>query len=393
MMRGLTRERVPAVTLALLAGPLSFGVAGPALVLDEVAGGLGVSIGTATWTVTAFGWGVAVGTPLMAGFLALRGVRATLTFCGLLLVAGASLVLAGPAPPYAILGCALQALGAAGLSASAMNLADSARRMGLVTAALAVVGSLAPLLGSLVSDLLSWRAALALPALSLLAVPSVARKAPPAPVGRGGFDLAGAAILTAMVTALVFVPHQPWPAGLASLAGLALLVRHLRLRPHGFVPAVLLRTPEFLISAGLAFALAMVNFSLMYAIPRELSQHSGWTSGEIGLAMLWPLLLGGSLSWFIVTASARVRPSVTVAALTGLGLAGLLVSTLTVLPAALLAAQAAASVAASSGQGVFAVRATAAVPDDHRPSAIGLFSLAYLLGSAFGPAIVSLLPI
>ncbi|MEU0162450.1 hypothetical protein ABZ154_27485 [Streptomyces sp. NPDC006261] len=50
-----------------------------------------------------------------------------------------------------------------------------------------------------------------------------------------------------------------------------------------------------------------------------------------------------------------------------------------------------ASIAASSGQGVFAVRSTESVPDEERPAAIGLFNLCYLLGAAFGPATVSLL--
>ncbi|WP_193514935.1 hypothetical protein [Streptomyces griseoloalbus] len=57
----------------------------------------------------------------------------------------------------------------------------------------------------------------------------------------------------------------------------------------------------------------------------------------------------------------------------------------------LLAAQALASIAAASGQGVLAVHATSDVADDQRPAAIGLFNLSYLVGAAFGPAIVSLL--
>lgn len=64
------------------------------------------------------------------------------------------------------------------------------------------------------------------------------------------------------------------------------------------------------------------------------------------------------------------------------------VSTVAIL---LLLAQALASIAAASGQGVFAVHSTKAVPDEERPAAIGLFNLFYLLGAAFGPAIVSLL--
>ncbi|GGK75931.1 hypothetical protein Ppa06_39990 [Planomonospora parontospora subsp. parontospora] len=45
----------------------------------------------------------------------------------------------------------------------------------------------------------------------------------------------------------------------------------------------------------------------------------------------------------------------------------------------------------ASGQGAFAARATAAVPDRAWATAMGLFNLCYLLGAAFGPAIAAAL--
>ncbi|HZG03032.1 MAG TPA: MFS transporter [Streptomyces sp.] len=383
--------RTGAFWLALMAGPLSFGIAGPALILDDVAADLGVSTGAATWIVTAFGWGIAVGTPLLAGLLGRRGVRAALTVCGLLVAAGALLVVAVPVLPALILGSALQALGTAGLTATAMSLAETPRRMGCVTASLAVVGSTAPLVGSLVNDVLSWRAALALPVLSVLALPAVLRGAPPAEAERDRFDAVGAVLMTGLVTALVFVPHRPLVAGVCAVAAAVLLGLHLRARPAGFVPAVLVRTPAFLFSAGLALALAVVNFGLMYAIPERLSRYTEWTSSQIGVAMVWPLLLGGTLSWFVVAASARVGRVPVAAVLAVMSAAGAVTAWLGTASLALLVAQGLASIAAASGQGVLAVHATSAVPDDHRPAAIGLFNLCYLLGAAFGPAIVALL--
>ncbi|MET8682233.1 MFS transporter [Streptomyces sp. NPDC004647] len=385
--------RIPAIWLALLAAPLSFGIAGPALILDEAARGLGVSVGAVTWTVTAYGWGIAVGTPLTAGLLGRRGVRAALTVCGLLVSAGAILVVTAPALPFLVLGSAVQALGTAGLMATAMNLADSARRMGLVTAALATVGSTAPLVGSLVTDLLSWRVALALPVLSVLAVPAVLRHAPRAATSRARFDLVGAVLLTTLVTALVFIPHMPVAAGVCSIVAAVLLGLHLRVRHDGFVPTVLVRTPQFLLSSGLAFSLALVNFGLIYAIPQQLAQHTGWTTSQIGVAMVWPLLLGGTLSWFVVAASARVDRRLVITVLIAMGTVAPVTAALSVWALVLLIAQAVASIAAASGQGVFAVQATSAVPEDQRPAAIGMFNLSYLLGAAFGPAIVSLLAI
>ncbi len=382
--------RVPAFWLALLAGPLSFGIAAPSLILADTARDLDVSVGAVTWIVTAFGWGIAVGTPLTAGLLGRRGVRAALAACGLLVLAGTIVVVTIPVLPVLVLGSAMQGLGAAGLMVTAMNLANSARAMGLITASLAVVGSTAPLVGSLVGDALSWQSALALPVLSVLAIPAIVRHAPVVPTSRDRFDPSGAVLLTALVTVLVFVPHRPVAAGVCSILAVVLLSFHLRVRPDGFVPAVLVRTPQFLVSAGLAFFLAVVNFGIMYAIPVQLSQHAGWTTSQIGVAMLWPLLFGGTVSWIVVATTARASFRGVTTVLVAAGMVAAVTAALSVSPLLLLIAQAVGSVAAASGQGALAVRAAAAVPDDHRPAAIGLCNLCYLLGVAFGPAIVSL---
>ncbi|WP_327087838.1 MFS transporter [Nonomuraea sp. NBC_01738] len=345
--------RVPGAALAVLAGPMSFGIAGPALILGDVAAGLGASAEGVAWLVTVFGWGIALGTPLASWLLGYRGARVTGLVAGALALAGTLLVVAGPtlAPggpePVAngpglglvLLGRALQALGAAGLSTAAMSLAGTPRRMGLATASLAVVGSVAPLVSSLVAGALGWRAALALPVLSVLAVPALL--------------------------------GQPTPADA---------------RPRALAPAALLRSPSFVIASLLALGLAVVNFGLIYALP---ARFSGWTRAEVGAAMVWPLLFGGALSWFVVAASTRVRRGVTLTALVAAGIAAAVTVTLTAWPPALLVAQAAASLAAASGQGVLAVQAADAAAEADRPAAIGLFTLCYLLGVAFGPLLLA----
>ncbi|MFC0439902.1 MFS transporter [Kutzneria buriramensis] len=387
-----TVSRAPSAPwLALLAGPLSFGIAAPALILSRVAGDLGVSVAAATWIVTGFGLGIAVGTPLLAGLIGHRGVRAALTTSAGLVLLGVVLAVAVPSLPVLAAAGVIQGLGSAGLTAIAMNLAKSPRVMGLVTAALAVFGATAPLVGSLLSDAVSWQATLALPGVSLLAVPACLRFAPTAPTAREGFDGRGAVLLTAVVTALVFVPQWPVVAGACVVAFGVLLGFHLRMRPNGFVPTVLLRTPRFLISSGLAFALAVVNFGMFYGVPIQLAKHAGWSASQIGIAMLWPLLLGGTVSWVVVTATARLRMGVVLTGFIAAGVTAALLGLTSVNPVVLLVAPGISALTAASGQGVFAVRATAAVPDERRSAAIGLFTLCYLLGAAFGPAIVALL--
>jgi DHA2 family metal-tetracycline-proton antiporter-like MFS transporter len=381
--------RVSAGQLALLAGPLSLGIAGPALILPKAAADLGVSVATATVIVVAFGWGVAVGTPLLAGLLGHKGTRFALMTCGLLVASGTLTVVTAPALPMLVVGNALQALGGAGLVVIAMHLAGSTAAMGFVTASLASVGAVAPLIGSLVADLVSWRAALALPVISLLAIPAVVRHALPEPPVGGRFDAAGAILLTAVVTALVAVPHSPLIAAGAAVVAVVLLGMHVRRRPDGFLPAILVRTREFRTSAGLGLALAVANFGILYAAPRLLADRSEWTTSEIGTVMVFPYLVGGLASWFLVTAAAKVAPRLAIAGLAG----GSLVAVLLVVVGApiplLIVAMALGSLAAATGQGVLVLRATNAVADQYRAATVGLITLCYLLGAAFGPAIAA----
>ncbi|MFI6509420.1 MFS transporter [Streptosporangium sp. NPDC050855] len=382
---------IPAAWPALLAGPLSFGIAGPSLILPDAARDLGLTLEAVTWIVTAFGWAVAIGTPLMAGLQSHRGTRRALLTCAALVALGAVLVMAVPSLPSLVLGSVAQGLGTAGFTTIAMSLARSARFMGLVTASLATVGSTAPLIADLAGELLSWQAALALPALSLLAVPGVLRHRPGGPAPDAPFDPVGAVLLTALVTALVFVPHS-WPvAGAAAVTTGGLLALHLRSRRDGFVPASIVRAPVFLLMSGSAFLLAATNFGMIYLLPALLTEQADWTGGQVGAAILWPLMFGGLASYGMIAATAKAPVKAVALLFPGMAAAGVGLACLSVSPAVLLIAQALTSLAAASGQGAFATRAAAAVPDGSRSTAMGQFNLCYLLGAAFGPAIAAAL--
>ncbi|MEV0999924.1 MFS transporter [Nonomuraea sp. NPDC050202] len=388
---GTTDRGIPAAWLALLAGPLSFGIAGPSLILPDAARDLGLTLSAVTWIVTAFGWAIAIGTPLMASLHSHQGIRRALLTCAALIALGAVLVVSVPTLPSLVLGSAAQGLGTAGFTTIAMSLTRSARSMGLVTASLATVGSAAPLIADLAAQLLSWQAALVLPALSLLAVPGVLRHRPDGPAPQAPFDPVGAVLLTALVTALVFVPHS-WPvAGAAAVAGGGLLVLHLRSRPDGFVPVSIVRAPVFLLASGLAFLLAATNFGMIYLLPALLTEQANWTSGQVGAAILWPLMFGGLASYGMIAVTAKAPVKSVAVLFPGLAAAGVGLACLSTWPAVLLIAQALTSLAAASGQGAFAARAAAAVPDGARSTAMGQFNLCYLLGAAFGPAIAAAL--
>ncbi|MBT2489212.1 MFS transporter [Streptomyces sp. ISL-96] len=385
-------RQVPALWLALLATPIAAGANGPVLILPEMAGSLGVRPASATWLVTAFAWAMAVGTPLMAGLLRRRGLRTTLRVSTALVLAGTLLVALAPWMALALPGRAAQAVGGAGLVTSAMSLAGSVRRMGVITAGFGVLGAVGPLLGSLIADALSWRVSLAVSALALLAVPAVTRTAPAhLPPRAAPFDARGASLLVALATALVFIPHYPLPAAVAALALAALLTAHVRARPDGFVPATLLRTPAFLSAALPACALSTSYFTLLFAIPQLLAARTHWSTATIGTGQLLVLLTGSFLSLAFAAVSARLGRRRVLAVLITLGALAPVTAAVSPWAPLLLLAAATAVFTTTAGNATLAVYATRAAPDSQRPTVIGLFSLCYQLGGAFGPAFATLI--
>ncbi|GAA2953474.1 MFS transporter [Streptomyces enissocaesilis] len=385
-------HRVPALWLALLATPVAAGANSPVLILPEMAGSFGVRPATTTWLVTTFAWAMAVGTPLMASLLRRRGLRTTLRVSTVLVLAGTLLVALAPWLALALPGRAAQAVGGAGLITSAMSLAGSVRRMGVITAGFGVLGAAGPLFGSLIADAFSWRVSLTVSVLALLALPAVTRAAPrtpPAPTN--AFDPRGASLLVALATALVLVPHHPLPAACAALAAAALLAAHVRTRPDGFVPAALLRAPAFLSAALLACALSTSYFTLLFAVPQLLTARTHWSTAAIGAGQLIALLAGSLLSLVLAALSARLGRRRVLTVLIALGALAPVTAAVTPWAPLLLLVAAVAVLTTTAGNATLAVYATRAAPASQRPTVIGLFSLCYQLGGAFGPAIAALI--
>ncbi|MEV0368860.1 MFS transporter [Streptomyces sp. NPDC050636] len=385
-------RQVPSAWLALLATPVAASANSPVLILPDMAGSLGIRTATATWLVTVFAWAMAVGTPLMAGLLRRRGLGNTLRLSAALIVAGTAVVAVAPWLPLAMAGRAAQAVGGAGLVTAAMSLAGSVRRMGVITAGFGTLGAVGPLLGSAIAGTASWRVSLAVGAVALLALPAVMRRADlSAPKQTTPFDGRGAALLVLTATALVLIPRYPLPAVAASLLTTVLLALHIRSNPTGFVPATLLRTRAFALSALLACTFATSYFTLLFTIPQLLRDRTDWSTSTIGTGQLVALLAGSVLSMVLAAASARLgRPRVLTILLT-VGALAPLTAALTPWAPLLLLVATLAVFTTSAGQATLAVYATQAAPTTQRPTAIGLFNLCYQLGGAFGPAIAVLI--
>ncbi|MFE5722402.1 MFS transporter [Streptomyces erythrochromogenes] len=399
---------VPVLWLALLATPVAAAANAPVLILPDMAASLGVGTSTAAWLVAAFAWAMAVSVPLLAGLLRRRGLTPVLRLSGALLLGGTLLVAASPWLPATLLGRAAQAAGGAGLVAAAMSLAGSARRMGVISAGFGMLGASGPLLGAQLSHTVSWRLALSVSLVSLLAVPAVSRYATaqaaatataaaaaatstaPAPqVGR--FDARGAGLLTVLATALVLLPHAPAVAAGSAAVAAALLALHVRRRPDGFVPAALVRSRLFLGSALLALALSTSYFALLFAVPRLLADRAGWDVTAAGTGQLVALLTGSALSWLLAAASARMGRTAVRTVLVAIGTLAAVLAVFASWGPLLLVATLGGVFGATGANAVLSMQAASSVPDPRRPTAIGLFALCYQLGGAFGPAIATAL--
>ncbi|ALG09730.1 MFS transporter [Kibdelosporangium phytohabitans] len=394
------------VVLSLLTLPASLGISATSLLLPTIAGDLGTTTGAATWLLTVYGWGMAVSMPLVAAVVRKLGRRAALAFGVTAHVIGVVLILFGTPLLVITAGRMFLSVGAGAMVVLSVGIARDIAEprlrqytLGAITASLGVSGAAGPLLGSALTDSLSWRVALALPALCLIAAPAAVRYAE----GRTGsaagrFDATGAGAFMLVVTGIFIVLQGPAggvPTSLVLLgaavgvAALAVLVPWTRARPDGFLPAAVRGDRRFVLSSAFVLSAATINFALIYAVPQLLAAQTDWTRSEIGAVLVVPMLLGAALSWGMSPVTVRLgsRRSVLIlagAAAGAAGIAGLLASV-----PALLVGAAIASFASAAGQGVLAAAATATVPDTSRTQAIALFNLAFQFGSVVGPAVLA----
>ncbi|MFE4309251.1 MFS transporter [Streptomyces sp. NPDC056891] len=370
--RTRTRSRTPTrprtrtrtgLLLAALAAPAAMGVSGPSLALPEAARELAVSPASAAWLMTAFGLGMAAGTPLLSAVAGPRRGPAGVIGAGAALVAlGAALVLLAPGLPLAVAGRVLEAAGAAGLNVAAFQIAGrdrSGRTAGVVAIGSAAGGTVGLFAGAALAGVVGWRGALVLPLLSLLVVLPARRSAG----GGTGEDRARARARTGTGTGT---------EGRRSA-----------------LPLDILRAPAFRSAAGLMLAVATVNFGLLYAAPRRVAALTGWSSVETGAVASSAALAGALLSWPLVRAAPALGPRRVRAVLALGSLAAAVLAVTAPWPAVVLCASGTSALVTAGTQGLLTGAATDGLPAARHGLAIGLFNLAFLIGVAAGPALAA----
>ncbi|MEU5646301.1 MFS transporter [Streptomyces milbemycinicus] len=384
---------VPVLWLALLATPVAAASNAAVLILGDMSRSLGITKATASWLVTAFALALAVATPLIAALLRRRGTRTALWAGAAFVAVGTAVVAISPWLPLTLLGRAAQAAGGAGMMAIAINLAGTARRMGVISAGSGILGAVGPLLGERLTSAVSWRAALSILIVTLLAVPAVSRYTTNAPsaAAEGRFDTRGAVLLALLSSGLVLLPSNPLPALAVAAATAGLLAAHIRRRPDGYVPQAALRSRLFRNSVLTALALSVLYFTLLFGIPQLITDRAGWSTGSVAVGQMIAMIAGSVLTLAFAAASARLGQIKVRALLLTVGALAAAAAVFAHDAVVLFVAIGLAVFSATSANATQSIAAASAVPAPQRPTGIGLFQLAYLMGGALGPALATIL--
>ncbi|MFD8939321.1 MFS transporter [Streptomyces sp. NPDC059578] len=398
---GADAPRSAGLRYGLLFGPAVFGVTAAGVALPEVASDLGASASAATWVLTAHALALGIGTALFGRLADSRGLRPSLLAGSFLLLVGTVLCLAAPDLGALVTGRFVLAAGSGAMVSGALALtasstpAQRARVLAGFGATMAVFSASATLAGGALTQWLTWRLTLVLPALSLFAVPLCLRAASTRRGSGRALDLPGAALLTATAAAFLLLVQTPAlgtsAAGVVALAALLLLAgaglaRRIRSVPASFVPLRLIADRVFLRASVVGVGVYAGLFAAVYAVPQVLVRAHGWDVLAIGLWLLPGAVVGAGLS--------RVAGKLTA----GAG-GGRLLAVTALVTAVAMAASAARPgpvlliVGASLGFGAFAVVqvvATALLSTRVEPAlrggAMGLLNLTFFVGGAVGSA-------
>ncbi|RPK82051.1 MFS transporter [Streptomyces sp. ADI98-10] len=300
-----------------LFGPVVFGVTAAGVALPDVASSLNTSPTATAWVLTAHALALGVGTALFGRLADTRGVRAALLLGSLVLAAGAVVCLVAPGLGVLVAGRFVEAAGSGAMAACAMALAAGvppdrrARAFAGFGATMAAFSAGATLAGGILTEWVTWRVALVLPALSLLVVPLCLAGASTRVPGRNdsgrsrAMDLPGAALLTlTAMSFLVLIQSSALalttPLVTATAAVLLLSAAGLTWRIRGsetsFVPRALVTDRVFLKVAVIGVGVYGGLFAALYAVPQLLVRDHGWSVLSVGLWLLPGAVAGAVLS-------------------------------------------------------------------------------------------------
>ncbi|MFD0516177.1 MFS transporter [Streptomyces aureus] len=198
-------------------------------------------------------------------------------------------------------------------------------------------------------------------------------------------------LLAILSSGIVLLPSNPLPALAVAAVTAALLALHIRRRPHGYVPQAALRSRLFRGSVLIAVALSVLYFTLLFGIPQLITDRAGWSTGSVAVGQMTAMIAGSVLTLAFAAVSARLGRSTVRALLLAVGALAAAAAVFAHSAIVLFLAIGLAVFTATGANATQSMAAASAVPERQRPTAIGLFQLAYLMGGALGPALAAML--
>ncbi len=392
--------------LGLLIAPSALGVSTTAVALPTLSADLGLSHPEAAWVLAGYVLAQAAAVALFGRMADIRGTRSILVAGGALIAVGTLLAVFSEAFAPLLAGRMLQGAGVGASPVAGFSIAaslfedpDRGKAVGVISAVLAILSGSGSLIGGLLTDGLSWRAVIAVPALTLPATVGALHLATRTGAGTGRLDAVGAGLVVVLASCVVLLLETPsidFATGvLVALALLAagaagLLARRVRRVPDGFIPAVVVRSRRFVLGALAALALFGAYLAMLFAAPLLLLQDHDWSPTQIGLVLLPAAILGALTARAVAQLIVTHDPFRLTAVLAVVSAAGLLLA----------GAEDGAPVATTLGLGMALAgfmsaqvalldRVPLVLEPEVRSIATGVFILVFLVGGAVGTAAVA----
>ena len=404
---GQGNDTPPVTGTAILLGAFvalaALSVSAVSIALPVLGQNLGVDASGTAWILASYALTMALGTAIFGRVADLRGLRTAALIGVGVFVLGALVAALGPSLPVIVIGRLIQGAGGGSLAVVALDTINARfegsvrqKATGTLLAVVSVLSGSGTLIGGLLTDFLNPRVVIALPVVSLILVVPLLRITPKEPSAGGSFDLRGAALITVAVAGLVFLLQSPSVevsmliiAGAAGLTVLGVVgtVWHVRRRPGGFLPRVVVTNGRLMLGALTALSLQGAYFVVLFAAPLLLSEE-GLSSLQIGLLLLPAAAFGAVSDQLVGSIVGRVGPYKVAAGLATGSVAALLIAAATSTPVLLVVAFALGITGFTAGQVALLDPVSNLVESSEQGVAVGVFNLFLNLGGAIGTATV-----
>jgi MFS family permease len=358
------------------------------------------------WVVFGFGTAFAVATAVWGGLARRFGLGPSLAMGTTLVAVGSALAVVAPSLAWLVAARIVQGLGAGAiptLSTAAVarrfEVADRARALGTIVAAVGLGLAVGPLLGGAALELAGWQGPMA---FGLLAAPAIVvlartdRERDPA----ARIDLVGALTVAAAVVATTFALNRLPVIGLApltlgALGVLAVTVPLIVRRSHrddAFVPRRVVADPAFTRVVALGAVGMSAFLGSLILVPVAAAEAHGLDGLALGLVILPLAIVSAVVSINNGRFQARLgRRTTTIVSLVALSAGALATGVLGAGAAPVVIALALVPIGFGFGllQAPLINELTVAFGDADRPVAIGLYNLMFFIGGAAGAALAT----